>query len=79
MFDNTDLFGGGADGSYSRPQPKTTVIRKTRAVPAITPKAENDLFKRPIYTCPELGRICMRPGAYDAYDLPSLYNGVPSK
>lgn len=27
------------------------------------------------YTCPELGRTCMRPGAYDAFDLPSLFNG----
>lgn len=25
------------------------------------------------YTCPELGRPCARPGAYDAFDLPSLY------
>lgn len=25
------------------------------------------------YTCPELGRTCQRPGAYDAFDLPSLF------
>jgi hypothetical protein len=24
------------------------------------------------YTCPELGRTCQRPGAYDAFALPSL-------
>jgi hypothetical protein len=24
------------------------------------------------YTCPELGRTCHRPGAYDAFALPSL-------
>ena len=28
------------------------------------------------YTCPELGRTCHRPGAYDAFDLPSLYADV---
>jgi hypothetical protein len=27
------------------------------------------------YTCPELGRTCTRPGAYDALALPSLFNG----
>lgn len=27
------------------------------------------------YTCPELGRTCMRPGAYDALALPSLIAG----
>jgi hypothetical protein len=27
------------------------------------------------YTCPELGRTCTRPGAYDAMALPSLQNG----
>lgn len=24
------------------------------------------------YTCPELGRTCQRPGAYQALDLPSI-------
>lgn len=24
------------------------------------------------YACPELGRTCFRPGAYDAFELPSL-------
>lgn len=33
------------------------------------------LFERPAYTCPELGRTCTRPNAYDAYDLPSVYAG----
>lgn len=28
------------------------------------------------YTCPELGRTCHRPGAYDAFDLPSLYGDI---
>lgn len=27
------------------------------------------------YTCPELGRTCHRPGAYDAFGLPSLMQG----
>lgn len=30
------------------------------------------LFKRETYKCPELGRTCHRPGAYDAFDLPSI-------
>ncbi|WP_390342319.1 hypothetical protein ACFJIS_18885 [Variovorax boronicumulans] len=30
---------------------------------------------RDAYTCPELGRTCMRPGAYDAHALPSLIAG----
>ena len=76
MLDNTDLLGGETDSFYRRPQPETTVLEKPRATPAVTPKPENDLFLRPIYKCPELGRTCLRPGAYDAYDLPSLYNGV---
>lgn len=25
------------------------------------------------YTCPELGPTCFRPGAYDAFQLPSLF------
>lgn len=25
------------------------------------------------YTCPELGRTCRRPGAYDAFSLPSRF------
>ena len=28
------------------------------------------------YTCPELGRTVVRTGAYDAFDLPSLYGDV---
>lgn len=28
------------------------------------------------YRCPELGRTCHREGAYVAFDLPSLRNGV---
>ena len=31
--------------------------------------------KGPGYTCPELGRTCYRPGAYDFLALPSLING----
>ena len=27
------------------------------------------------YTCPELGQTCLRPGAYDAYSLPSVVQG----
>lgn len=32
--------------------------------------------QEPGYACPELGRTCNRPNAYDAYDLPSLYGEV---
>lgn len=38
-------------------------------------KPQPEAMNRPVYLCPELGRTCRRPGAYDAYDLPSLYNG----
>lgn len=27
------------------------------------------------YTCPELGQTCLRPGAYDAFALPSIVQG----
>ncbi len=30
---------------------------------------------RPVYLGDELGRVCMRPGAYDAFGLPSVING----
>ena len=33
-------------------------------------------WKHSIYTCPELGQTCLRPGAYDAFKLPSLMQGV---
>lgn len=37
-----------------------------------TPKAKkNELMSRPNYDGRELGPTCMRPGAYDAYALPS--------
>ena len=26
-----------------------------------------------VYTCPELGRTCFRPGAYDFLDIPSVF------
>lgn len=49
------------------------LIHKGRK-PAPSP-ADINLFKRPAYTCPELGRTCNRPNAYDAFDLPSIYAG----
>ena len=33
-------------------------------------------WKHSVYTCPELGQTCLRPGAYDAFKLPSLMLGV---
>jgi len=38
-----------------------------------TPAPSSDLRSRPVYLCPELGRTCHRPGAYDAFQLPSLF------
>lgn len=32
-------------------------------------------FKEGNYYCPELGRNCQRPGAFRAFDLPSVING----
>jgi hypothetical protein len=46
---------------------------KPRGVPRST--TPEGLWKRPTYSCPELGRTCFREGAYDAYDLPSIYAG----
>ena len=43
------------------------------------PTAPREIFLRPIYLCPELGRLSCRPGAYDAYELPSLYAGGTRK
>lgn len=34
-----------------------------------------EIYERPIYDAAELGRTCMRPGAYDAYMLPSVLGG----
>ena len=49
------------------------MIRKPRKPLAeITPEVK----QRPTYTCPELGRTCNRPNAYDAFELPSLYGVV---
>ena len=45
---------------------KRTVVQK-----------KNELMSRPVYDPVELGRTCMRPGAYDAYALPSIINGRP--
>ena len=39
--------------------------------PAAKPVARN--LMKGSYPCPELGRTCQRPGAYDAFDLPSLH------
>jgi len=40
-------------------------------------KVKSELMSRPVYDPVELGRTCMRPGAYDAYALPSIINGRP--
>jgi hypothetical protein len=36
-----------------------------------------EVFERPNYEGPELGKTCNRPGAYDAFELPSLMYGRP--
>lgn len=47
------------------------MTRYTQArTPAVRPVAS--AFMSGTYTCPELGRTCHRPGAYDAFELPSL-------
>lgn len=49
--------------------PGVPIIRaRVRKVPP--PKA--DIFKRPVYLCPELRQTCHREGAYDAFELPSI-------
>ena len=50
--------------------------REPQKLKAIVPTPIPAAMKRPIYLCPELGKTCHRPGAYDAYALPSLYDGV---
>jgi hypothetical protein len=36
-----------------------------------------EVFERPLYEPIELGRTCNRPGAYDAFDLPSrMFDGL---
>lgn len=49
----------------------STGVTRTAAVK----KAE--VFERPDYEPLELGRTCYRPGAYDAFELPSLMYGKP--
>jgi hypothetical protein len=36
-----------------------------------------EVFERPDYEAPELGKTCNRPGDYDAFQLPSLMYGQP--
>ena len=71
----TDMFGGEADSFADRAPPKTTQVTKSPRVRKVLAPVQ-EIFKRPVYLCPELGRTCTRPGAYDAYDLPSMYAGV---
>lgn len=47
-----------------------TALRVAEASPQSGPSATLPSWA---YTCPELGRTCARPGAYAAFDLPSLY------
>lgn len=53
-----------APAPATAPEPK----RQPPARPA-TPAAP----KLTGYSCPELGRTCLRPGAYDAFALPSMF------
>ncbi len=46
------------------------VCKPRKAKPAPMP-----IVKYTVYMCPELGRTCTRPNAYDAFDLPSIYAG----
>ena len=40
-----------------------------------TPRTINNATSSDTYEGPELRRLCVRPGAYDAIDAPSLRNG----
>jgi len=53
-----------------------TPVKPRQHKPRKTPAPAQEMFKRPIYLCPELGRTSNRPNAYDAYELPSIYAGV---
>lgn len=82
MSFETEEFGGGAVSFADRAPPKTTQVYgrinlNTLAKPRVRsgPPMPTEVSKRPVYLCPELGRTCNRPGAYDAYDLPSMYAG----
>lgn len=46
-----------------------------RAMAGCTNAAKSDTINRMVgsYPCPELGRTCHRPGAYDFLDIPSVY------
>jgi hypothetical protein len=48
-------------------------MRRTSAISSSHAGTPADRPRADAYTCPELGRTCARPGAYDAFDLPSLY------
>lgn len=58
-------------------QPETPTNHYYPTKPPRTPKSTTPegLWRRPTYSCPELGRTCYREGAYDAYELPSIYGG----
>lgn len=48
------------------------VVQKVKVVRYTAKPADLAKMKRPTYACPELGKTCNRPGAYDAFELPSL-------
>ena len=53
------------------------MIRKPRKQQPAQPYPDHrPEHMRSAYLCPELGRTCTRPNAYDAFDLPSLYGKV---
>lgn len=71
---NSDLYRitkKGLDLSMEIGAPPTGTVTKVRS--AKQKRAE--LYERPTYDGAELGKTCMRPGAYDAYTLPSLMGG----
>ncbi len=74
MSYETESFGGGADSFVDRAPPKTTQIIRPPRLRNNLPMP-NEVLERPVYLCPELSRTCTRPGAYDAFDLPSIYAG----
>ena len=62
-----------ADG-YWEVAELNNLLEKKRALPVVPPNRTPRFVGT--YTGSELGRTSFRPGAYDAYDKPSIINGV---
>lgn len=63
---------GKPSALYSVTRKGTTALDRYDAQNA-PPPAFQPTWHGKTYSCPELGRTCQRPGAYDAFALPSLF------